>query len=540
MNARVAPMPAELAMSERQLAVVVKIARIATEDLELRPMLGRVVAAVRAAFGWEFVSYASLDRASNRIIVDAVSSERPTEVHVGYSREVGRGVVGRVLLTGEPLLVSDVATFPDYIETMPGVRSELCVPVVHRGELLGIINAESTRLGGFDGHLPLLQTVADQVAGAIAGGRLHEELKARAASLEVMTRIAHAALQSDDLDDVLERICAFVRERYDLEFCSILLAGNSDALIAATSVRDSAIQIETAQVWSTTRGIVGRAFRTGEAQFVPDVVLDPDYVPINAGIAAEYAIPIRHRDRLLGVMNCEASNVAKLSAAQRDVLFACAGQVAGTIHLARLNRELGDTLGLVADKSELLAQTNERLRLANEKLERLSTVDGLTGIANRRQFDAALRQEWRRARRRGHRVALLLIDIDHFKAYNDGYGHIAGDDCLRRVARTLERALNRAGDFVARYGGEEFAVLLPETDAEEAARCAVRLHESVRELHLPHRHATGSDHVSVCVGYASVEPTPALGPNDLVDRADKALYVAKIEGRDRVRGYEGG
>ena len=540
MNARVTPMPAELAMSERQLAVVVKIARIATEDLELRPMLDRVVAAVRAAFDWEFVSYASLDRTTNRIIVDAVSSERPTEVHVGYSREVGRGVVGRVLLTGEPLLLSDVASFPDYIETMPGARSELCVPVIHRGELLGIINAESTRVGGFDGYLPLLQTVADQVAGAIAGGRLHEELKRRAAALEVVTRIALDALQSDDLEDVLERICAFVRERYDLEFCSILLARSDEAMIAATSVRDRAIQIETAQVWSTTRGIVGRAFRTGEPQFVPDVSVDPDYVPINAGIVAEYAIPIRHRDRLLGVMNCEASSVQALSVTQREILSACAAQVAGTIHLTRLNRELGDTLGLVADKSELLAQANERLRLANEKLERLSTVDGLTGIANRRQFDAALRQEWRRARRRGHRVALLLIDIDHFKAYNDGYGHIAGDECLRRVARTLERALNRAGDFVARYGGEEFAVLLPETDAAEAERCALRLHDSVRELHLPHRHATGSDHVSVCVGYASLEPTPALGPNDLVDRADKGLYVAKIEGRDRVRGYEGG
>jgi len=528
------------AMTDRQLAVVVEIARIATEDLELRPMLQRIVGAVRSAFGWEFVAYVSADRDAGRVICDAVSSELPSDIHVGYTRALSSGVVGHVLTTGQPVVLSDVSSFPGYIETMVGTRSELCVPVVHRGEVLGVINAESIRGGIFDGYLPLLQTVADQVAGAIAGGRLHLELQRRTTVFELTSRISHIALQSDQLDEVLQRVCAFVRECFDLEFCSILLAGSTDALIAATSSRDTLPIVDTGEFWSMTRGVVGRAFQTGEAQFVPDVTSDPDYVMLNPSVATEFAVPVRHHSRLLGIMNIEAATAERLSSAKREMLCALADQVAGAIHLATVNRKLTETLRLVAEKSEQLGLANERLRVANEKLERLSTVDGLTGIANRRQFDAALRQEWRRARRRGHPVALLLVDIDHFKAYNDGYGHIAGDDCLRRVATTLAAALNRAGDLVARYGGEEFAVLLPETAADEAKRCAECLHEAIRTLRLPHRFATGRDHVSVCVGFASVEPNPSLGPNDLVDRADKALYVAKIAGRDRVRGYEGG
>ncbi|HVF35735.1 MAG TPA: diguanylate cyclase [Candidatus Saccharimonadia bacterium] len=524
-------------MSERQLAVVVQIARIATEDLELRPMLERVVGAVRDAFGWEFVAYASLDKEGGRFVCDAVSSELPSEIHVGYVRPLGYGVVGRVLQTGEPLLIDDVATCQSYVATIVGTRSELCVPVRHRGELLGIINAESLRVGAFSGYLEVLQTVADQVAGAIAGGRLHQELTRRADLLELMSRISRTALQSDQLDEVLQSICAFVRERFDLDFCSILLSGSADALVAATSARDPAAEMEHGVVWSTTRGIVGRAFRSGEIQFVADVTRDPDYVMVNTAVAAELAIPVRHHDRMLGVMNIEAASVDALSPGNRQMLIALADQVAGAIHLATVNRKLGETLTLAADNSAQLAHANERLRIANEKLERLSTVDGLTGIANRRQFDSALRQEWRRARRRAHPIALLLVDIDHFKGYNDGYGHIAGDDCLRRVAATLERTLTRAGDIVARYGGEEFAVLLPETELDEAARTAALLHEAVRALRLPHRHAVGRDVVSVCVGCASVQPNPGIGPNDLVDRADKALYVAKLAGRDCIRTY---
>lgn len=537
MNALVSKASPKVAISERQLAVVVKIARIATEDLELRPMLERIVDAVRDAFGWEFVAYASLDREGRRFVCDAISSELPSGIFVGYAQPLGTGVVGQALESGEPILIDDVSSHPAYVEGMVGTRSELCVPVRHRGELLGIINAESLRAGSFAGYLEVLQTVADQVAGAIAGGRLHRELTRRADLLELMSRISHTALQSDQLDEVLERICAFVRERFDFEFCSILLSGSIDALVAATSARDPAAEMKHGVVWSTTRGIVGRAFRSGELQFVPDVTRDPDYVMVDASVVAELAIPVRHHDRLLGVMNIEASDVETLSLDNRQMLLALADQVAGAIHLATVNRQLEEALELAADNATQLAQANERLRVANEKLERLSTVDGLTGIANRRQFDAALRQEWRRARRRAHPLALLLVDIDHFKGYNDGYGHIAGDDCLRRVAATLERALTRAGDLVARYGGEEFAVLLPETGLDEAAGTACLLHEAIRALRLPHRHALGRDIVSVCVGYASVDPNPALGPSDLVDRADKALYVAKLAGRDCVRAY---
>jgi len=162
-------------------------------------------------------------------------------------------------------------------------------------------------------------------------------------------------------------------------------------------------------------------------------------------------------------------------------------------------------------------------------LQRITLQDGLTGVANRRAFDAALLNEWRRAQRHGHALSLLMIDIDHFKAYNDGHGHVEGDRCLRAVAGSLNAALQRASDLLARYGGEEFAALLPETDAAAAQRTAERLHAVVGRLAPMLGQA-----VSVSIGVATLLPAPGDPSDLLVRRADRALYAAKAAGRNRV------
>jgi len=166
-------------------------------------------------------------------------------------------------------------------------------------------------------------------------------------------------------------------------------------------------------------------------------------------------------------------------------------------------------------------------------LERMAWEDKLTGLANRRRFDQVFEDEWRRASRAGLPLSLLLIDVDHFKLYNDHYGHASGDDCLRKVAQALALTVHRAGDLVARYGGEEFVLLLPNTSLAEAKAVAERAIVQVRAASMVHARSSHGT-VTVSVGGATVTPVPEMGPSQAVERADEALYRAKAQGRNRA------
>ena len=177
------------------------------------------------------------------------------------------------------------------------------------------------------------------------------------------------------------------------------------------------------------------------------------------------------------------------------------------------------------------------LKLKTDLLEQIALQDGLTGIPNRRYFDRKLAQEWKRQSRHQQPLSLLMIDIDHFKPYNDNYGHGAGDDCLRRVAQALHQIPTRSADLVARYGGEEFVVLLPDTDAAGAQEIAEKMRAAIHRLAIVHAYSSVSDHLSISLGGSTHQPQPQKPTHDaeaLKQAADQALYQAKEEGRDRI------
>ncbi len=213
--------------------------------------------------------------------------------------------------------------------------------------------------------------------------------------------------------------------------------------------------------------------------------------------------------------------------------LALVSTVGGAVALFRLRTR---SLRARHDEMErLVASRTEELRLANEHLSRLSFVDSLTGLANRRRFDAALEQEWRRANRSQTHLAVLMADIDGFKLYNDHLGHPEGDRCLVAIADVFAQSLGRAGDLAARYGGEEFVVLIPGTDHAAAMKIAESLRAACEARAIAHPDASVGPVVTISVGVASCIPSDDTSATSLVAQADAALYRAKQDGRNRVR-----
>lgn len=518
------PTPASGLSSEefhaRQLAVLNEIARIATLELETRPMMQRITDALARAFKWEFVALITIDEDQETFVCEAVSSVVATEIQPGYSRTIGSGVVGEVAATGRAILVDDVRACDNYIETMPGALSEICVPIHHHDQLVAILNLESTRLSAFEGELPLLTTVAEQISAILASARHYQELRQRARLMEMMSEVSREALEVTDLDELLDRVTTYIHQQFPLAVVAIVYidrAKNERVLRAYAGQVD----VKKGSRWSNATGVAGRCFRTGETQIVLDVSSDRDYVSVNDSVVAEIVVPIRYHGEILGLLDLESVLAEAFTPANVLAFEAFADQIAGAIHMAAVNG--------------LLETRTRELETANEALKRLSTLDSLTGIANRRRFDDAFHLEWRRAARKRAPISVLLIDIDFFKPFNDAYGHPAGDDALKRVAEEMQHNLNRAADLVARYGGEEFVVLLPDTDVEQARIIAERLRRRIAALEIEHQ-ASSFGRITVSIGAAAGIGDRNLQHADaLVSAADVALYEAKRGGRNCVR-----
>jgi len=263
------------------------------------------------------------------------------------------------------------------------------------------------------------------------------------------------------------------------------------------------------------------------------------WAPDSWASVEDWATRIHEEDRERVVNFCVAQSKAGVDheadyrALTRDGNYVWIRDV---VHVVRKeNGEVDALVGFMFDISER-KKTEEKLLSLQKELEALSFKDELTGIPNRRMFDSILEVEWTNATRSRLPLSLILFDIDHFKQYNDHYGHIQGDNCLRRMAQLLNRAATRPRDFLARIGGEEFVLVLPETDAEAAAKVARRCQDLLAEEGIPHEQSPVSPILTISLGIGTITPGRSDRPIDFIEEVDKRLYQAKEKGRNRIVG----
>lgn len=271
--------------------------------------------------------------------------------------------------------------------------------------------------------------------------------------------------------------------------------------------------------WNVKTAIDGKTALKIAGEFVPDIVLLDIGLPDLDGL--EVCRQLKANPRL----------------EQVPVIFLTA-RTSGEDEIDGLQAGGIDYITKPINPAVLKARIRNHLELKQnrDELVRLARTDGLTGLYNRRTFDDLLQREWRRLARTGEALSVIMMDVDHFKLYNDTYGHGGGDLCLQRVARAAEGALQRPADIVARYGGEEFVALLPETKLEGAIAVAEAIRAAVAVLEIPHASSKTAPHVTLSLGATCTIPQPEQDPAELLAVADMQLYAAKTEGRNRAKG----
>lgn len=319
-----------------------------------------------------------------------------------------------------------------------------------------------------------------------------------------VTQFKVRVLLVDDQTIIVEAVRRMLAEQSDIEFHYVTDPGT--ALATARQLQPTVI-LQDLVMPEVDGFTLIRDYRDDDAlKHIPVIVLsakeDPKLKAHSFAVGAnDYVVKLPDRLELLARIRYHSSGYT--SRLQRDEAFA---------FLRASQRNLAD---------------------ANIELQKLAALDSLTGIANRRRFDEVIRAEWQRGQRDKKPLSLVMCDIDCFKVYNDTFGHLAGDLCLKKAAAVLTEHLKRPADVVARFGGEEFAIVLPDTGPEGALLIANACREHVERLAIDNPQAPAG-HVTMSLGVATVMPSKASSPEALIEMADKALYVAKNDGRNRV------
>jgi diguanylate cyclase (GGDEF)-like protein len=417
------------------------------------------------------------------------------------SIRLGEGMIGHAAKLKRPIYAPNVGKDPRYVKSSDNTRSELAIPLMVRDQVVGVLDCQSEQEDFFDSDtIDLLTLFSTQASMALQNAHLYSLEQRRAAQLEAINAIAKQTTAVLELKELLVKACSLVRQSFSVDQVSILLRDDSDLVLRAQDGRLTPLIREEERIPAGI-GIIGRCMSTGRTIVENDVSQVPYYLPMFSEARSKVCLPLISFGQPLGVVSLDSAKLENFDAADTRALES------------------------VAD----ICATGVQNAYYVERVRQLAYIDGLTGIFNRRFFELRISEELERARRYDGSLAVVMIDIDHFKRLNDEFGHLLGDEVLRQVSSVFSQHLRKV-DVVCRYGGEEFALLLPQTTVEQAQGVADKLRREIATWQFPGVPRS----VTISAGTAAY-PLNGSNRDEVVKAADAALYAAKQAGRNCVR-----
>jgi diguanylate cyclase (GGDEF)-like protein/PAS domain S-box-containing protein len=485
-----------------QLDLLDKVSRQMTESLDEKEICERTVDAVVNVFGYDEAAISLINE--NELELIAVGGVVDMGFSPGFRQHVGQGIMGHVAETQQYYFANDITRDPYYYHpASKGIGSALGTPILYEGKLLGVVYIQSSsRNPIFPEDIVTMQTLSSHLAIAIQKAHLYADAREHLTRMTTLQSVTETVNSTLELDNIFKTVVQLLKETYGYTYVSIyLLEGSALQLGAQAGYPEELIIFEI----PISSGITGRAVRTRQTQFIPNVRADPTFLIASYEVESEICVPLLKNDNVLGVLNIESSSSRPLTERDVNLLTSFASPVAMSIENARLHA----------------------------KATSLALTDGMTGLFNRRAFDQFLETELVRAKRYGHPLSLIFIDMDSFKEYNDTFGHPAGDERLKATASILREKM-RDPDVAARYGGEEFAIILPHTSKEGAMSMAERLRGAAEGF------APGEPRERAYIPGYTISLGVATFPYDgnttsaLLLAADNAELTAKRLGKNRV------
>ncbi len=446
-------------------------------------------------------------RDSDKTFTDKLRSAKKNDGNAWASEKIARMVVDKVIATEEILFLPDVSTLPEIADEAAAyevpLSSLMAVPLMDGDRLEGVLYLDRNGAGAFSARdLKLFQAIAAITSRAALNARAYREQVARRAHLELLNKLYQAISRTLELDQLLDQIAAISLEVTNAERVFILLMSGGQLRFGAGRDRGGPLNAQASRELS--RSVCQKVVQTQQGVYVFDTASDAEFSAklsvVSLKLNSVVAVPLKGQQGLSGVLYIDSKTQA----------------------LQALEKELAILTNIANVAS---------LAIDNARLYRQATTDGLTGLYVRSFFMVRMEEEANRSARYGRTFSLLVMDIDHFKKFNDSYGHQTGDEVIKLVCQIVKRAIRVGLDVPGRYGGEELVLILPETSAEGAMVVADRIRKNVENTPLPGPNGE-SLRVTISVGVATF---PGQGDNahQLFERADQALYQSKQNGRNR-------
>ena len=485
-----------------QLGLLEEVGRQIADSFDPMQILQRSIDAVVNRFGYAEAAI-SLPTVDNMLEVTVISGTEDFGYRPGFQQGMGKGIIGHTAAIRKTYISKHVATDPYYFSNDEHYGSAICVPILNEKELLGVLYAESVEADIFNEEdAATLETLANQISASLQRASLYSRAQEHLRIMSTVQAVSRVIISSLDMETIFATVVRELKESFGYTHVSIYLLKDDYLYLGAQIGYPKEMVIHKIH---TSQGVTGRTIKSKTVQFIRDTSKEPSFLRADNDITSEICIPLLKDNIVLGTLNVEGDAGRVLTNEDVELLIT-----------------LSSPIALAVDNARLHAQ-----------VKAMAMTDAVSGLSNRYALEQALTAEVERSKRLNHPLSLIIFDIDSFKAYNDKWGHPAGDTRLKATAKMIRYILRRY-DVAARYGGDEFAIILPNTDEAGAFEFAKRLQSAARAstTEMPIENKGVSGH-TLSIGVATF-PQDGNSLESLMLAADHAELTAKRLGKNQI------